>query len=64
MTKRFLIVGHGLAGSTLAWQLHHRNETFDIIDNTDLPGSSRVAGGMINPVTGKHLAKTWLVDEL
>ncbi|KPM48049.1 NAD(P)/FAD-dependent oxidoreductase [Jiulongibacter sediminis] len=60
----FLIVGQGLAGTTLAYQLLKKGASISIIDNPALPSSSRVAGGMFNPVTGKHLAKTWLADEL
>lgn len=60
----FLIVGQGLAGTTLAYQLLKRRASVRIIDNPKLPSSSKVAGGMFNPVTGKHLAKTWLADDL
>jgi glycine/D-amino acid oxidase-like deaminating enzyme len=51
-----LIVGQGLAGSLLGWTLMQRGQRIGIID----PGqnnASRVAAGLINPVTGFRLVK-------
>ena len=59
-----LIVGSGLAGSVLALELLRAGSTVTMIADSSRPTSSRVAGGLINPVTGKYLAKTWLADEL
>jgi len=47
----FLIVGQGLAGSLMAWELMQRGKTVLIVDN-GLENASRVAAGLINPVTG------------
>jgi glycine/D-amino acid oxidase-like deaminating enzyme len=58
----YLIVGQGLAGTCLAHQLIARNQSFKILQNDELPSSSKVAGGMINPLTGKRLARTWKND--
>jgi glycine/D-amino acid oxidase-like deaminating enzyme len=60
----FIVVGSGLAGSLLTLELLRNGQSVHLISNSDLPTSSRVAGGLINPVTGKYLAKTWLVEEL
>lgn len=52
----YLIIGQGLAGSLLGWELIRRGQTVMIID----PGTenaSRVAAGLINPVTGQRLVK-------
>lgn len=62
--KDFLIVGSGLAGTVLALELVKKSKNISIISNSQLPSSSQVAGGLINPVTGKFLGKTWLVEEL
>lgn len=59
-----LVIGAGLAGSILAKELLKENLSVAIISNPALPTSSSVAGGLINPVTGKYLAKTWLADQL
>ena len=58
----WVIVGQGLAGTCLAWALWERGETFTIVDRGD-GGSSRVAAGMINPVTGKNCEPGWRIAE-
>ncbi len=60
----YLIVGQGIAGSTLAWTLTEQGHSVQIINNAALPSSSRAAAGMFNPFAGKKLIRTWLVDEL
>lgn len=50
---RWTIVGQGLAGTCLAWELWKRGAPFRIVDR-ERGGSSRVAAGLINPVTGKN----------
>ncbi|MFK7809584.1 MAG: NAD(P)/FAD-dependent oxidoreductase [Saprospiraceae bacterium] len=60
----FLIVGQGLAGSLLAWFLAERGQRVHIVDNDHEYSSSVVAAGIINPVTGRRLVKSWMIDEL
>lgn len=55
-----LILGQGLAGSTLAWRLAERGVSVAVIDRGGVdevgnPTASRVAAGLITPVTGKRL---------
>ncbi len=54
----FLIVGQGLAGSLLAWVLHRQGFSVSITHDPDYGCASRVAGGMITPITGLRLALT------
>ncbi len=63
MEADYLIIGQGLAGTCLAHQFLQKGKSVKIIQNQDLPSSSKVAGGMFNPVTGKRLARTWLLEE-
>ncbi|MES2996032.1 MAG: FAD-dependent oxidoreductase [Verrucomicrobiota bacterium] len=49
----WIIVGQGLAGTCLAWQLWRRNAPFVVCDS-GAGGSSRIAAGMVNPITGKN----------
>lgn len=63
-TPDILIVGAGLAGTTLAWQLHWRGLAFQIVDDGDPVSSSRIAAGLINPITGQRLAISWRYAEL
>lgn len=60
----FIIVGRGLAASTLMHAFHKQHITFTTIGNKDLSSSSRVAAGIWNPVVFKRLTKSWLADEL
>ena len=60
----FIIVGQGLAGTTLAWHLHWRNSRVLLIDRDDDITSSKIAAGLITPITGQRLVKTWRFDEL
>jgi hypothetical protein len=47
----------------LAWQRHFRGEDFTWEDD-DRPGSaSRVAAGLVNPVTGKNFSVSWRLAE-
>ncbi len=56
------IVGQGLAGTCLAWALWRRGEKFTLIDR-GAGGSSRVAAGMVNPITGKNFEPSWRIAE-
>ncbi len=58
----YLIVGQGLAGTLLGYQLIRRNRSILIIDEYDENSSSNVAAGLFNPITGKRFVKTWLAD--
>lgn len=63
MNIDFLIVGQGLAGSLLAWQLMQQGCKVIIVDN-GLENASQVAAGLINPITGIRLVKSSDVDDL
>ncbi|WP_031432722.1 NAD(P)/FAD-dependent oxidoreductase [Methylomarinum vadi] len=59
----FLIVGQGLAGSLLGWELCRRGHKILLVDNGK-ENASQVAAGLINPVTGQRFVKTADVDML
>jgi glycine/D-amino acid oxidase-like deaminating enzyme len=60
----FLIIGQGLAGTHLANQLLQAGKRVLVVDNGLPNASSRVAAGLINPVTGKRIVKSWMIDQL
>ncbi len=60
---RILIVGQGIAGTTLAWALMRRKATVYIADGNLPHSASLSAAGLINPITGKFYAKTWRYDD-
>jgi glycine/D-amino acid oxidase-like deaminating enzyme len=60
----YIIVGQGIAGSLLAYQLLKAGKQVLILNDESIPTSSAVAGGIFNPITGKNLDKTWLADTI
>jgi glycine/D-amino acid oxidase-like deaminating enzyme len=60
---KVIIVGGGLSGICLAHQLEENNISFRIIDE-GVNHSSKVAAGMINPMTFRRMIKSWKSDEL
>lgn len=62
--KHVHIVGFGLAGALLAWELQKLNVLVTSDDLNESETSSRVAAGMITPITGRRLKPTWQGSEL
>ncbi|WP_375436840.1 NAD(P)/FAD-dependent oxidoreductase [uncultured Hymenobacter sp.] len=60
----YLILGHGIAGATLAWELRRRGRTVLVLDANQPNSASKVAAGLMNPVAGKRFALAWRADEL
>lgn len=58
-----IILGQGLAGTALAWRLLDAGTKVLVIDRGEAITSSRVAAGLITPITGLRLVKTWRFDE-
>lgn len=60
--KDICIVGFGLAGLSIARHAEKLGLTFDIIaDNSQL--SSKIAGGLLNPVSVKRMKPVWQVEK-
>lgn len=53
--KDIVIIGRGLAGATLSFQLYAKGIKHRIIDKPSLSSSSKVAAGLINPIVLKRL---------
>ena len=64
MEKQFLIVGQGIAGSLLAYEMYKAGMNFTIISNPEIKKASDVAAGMYNPMVFKRLTKSWMVDQV
>ena len=62
MKVDFLIVGQGIAGSVLAWKLVERGKKVLVVDPGNENSASKVAAGIMNPVTGKRFVKSWRID--
>lgn len=59
----YLIVGHGLAGASLAHRLLKRGKSVLVLDDKRF-SSSRVAAGMWHPAVFKTLQKSWKTEEV
>jgi glycine/D-amino acid oxidase-like deaminating enzyme len=60
----YIIVGQGLCGTLLSRRLTMAGKQVLVFDNGNPAAAGRVAGGIINPVTGKRLVRTWLIEDL
>jgi glycine/D-amino acid oxidase-like deaminating enzyme len=59
-----VIVGQGLCGTFLSLELERAGISHIVIDERRLFSASRAAAGLINPVTGRRIVTTWMIDEL
>lgn len=59
--ENMVIVGQGLAGTCLAWQLWWRGARNFCVWDCERGGSSRVAAGLVNPVTGQNFEPAWQI---
>ena len=60
---KYIIVGGGLAGMLLAWELNKQGNSF-LVFSDDAPASSSVAAGTWNPVTFRRMIPTWRSQEM
>lgn len=60
----FLIVGQGLAGTLLAFEMFQAGLDFKIVSSAKKSKASLVAAGMTNPLVFRRMTKSWMVDEL
>ncbi|MEZ4800765.1 MAG: FAD-dependent oxidoreductase [Flavobacteriales bacterium] len=63
MKKEILIIGQGIAGTSLAFSLLERGHRVQLIDDGHLSSSSKVAAGMWNPASFKKLSLGWKAAE-
>ncbi len=59
-----IIVGQGLAGSALAWELLQRGKKVMVFDEPYMNRASKISAGICNPITGKVMSKTYLAERL
>ncbi len=59
-----IIVGGGIAGTTLAMQSLNLGLKPLLIDKHNPNSASRRAAGVINPITGRSMNKSWMIDDL
>lgn len=60
----YLVIGQGISGTFLSYYFKKENKKFLVIDNNYINAPSKIAAGIINPVTGRRLVTVWMVDEV
>jgi UDP-glucose 4-epimerase len=64
MTIDYLIIGQGISGSFLSRDLLRAGKTVCVVDERKPFTASKVASGVINPITGRRLVRTWEIEKL
>jgi glycine/D-amino acid oxidase-like deaminating enzyme len=59
-----IIVGQGISGTVLSSALMEQHQKVLVIDDGNKKAASKIASGVINPVTGRRIVKTWQIDEV
>lgn len=60
----YLIVGQGIAGTMLSWFLIQAGKKVMVADDARPGSASRVAAGIINPVSGRRFEPAWMYDTI
>lgn len=60
----YIIVGQGLAGSWLAYEMMQIGLSIIVLNEDKAETSSKKAAGIYNPITGRKMVKTWRADQL
>lgn len=64
MEVDYLIIGQGVCGTFLSHYLQDEGKTCVVIDDKYPNSPSKIAAGIINPVTGRRLVTVWMVEEV
>jgi glycine/D-amino acid oxidase-like deaminating enzyme len=64
MQVDYLIIGQGISGTFLSYYLQKEGSSFLIIDDNDGNTPSKIAAGIINPVTGRRMVTVWMAEEI
>ena len=60
----YIIVGQGLAGSVLAIELLEKGMKVQVIDNKHFRSSSKIAGGLVHPMSFRRTILSWNAELL
>lgn len=64
MQVDYIIVGQGLCGTFLSRALHRSGKKILVIDESKPHSASKIASGVINPVTGRRIVRTWEIEKI
>ena len=58
----YLIIGQGVVGTWLSYYAKQAGKSFVVVNDPNTPAASKVASGVINPVTGRRIVQTWMIE--
>lgn len=64
MQVDYIILGQGISGTFLSYYLQKAGKKIIVIDESKPFTASKAASGVINPVTGRRIVRTWMIEEL
>jgi flavin-dependent dehydrogenase len=64
MNVDYIIIGQGISGSFLSRDLLRAGRSVIVIDESKPFTASKVASGVINPITGRRMVRTWEIEKL
>lgn len=64
MQADYIIVGQGICGTFLSHELIKAGQSVLVIDENKPYSSTKVASGVINPITGRRMVRTWEIEKL
>lgn len=64
MVVDYLIIGQGISGTWLSYYLRQEGKSVLVIDNAFTYAPSRIAAGIINPVTGRRHVTVWMAETI
>jgi glycine/D-amino acid oxidase-like deaminating enzyme len=63
VVRDFIIIGQGIAGSALAFQLIKAGKSVLVVDEESKNTSSKIAAGLFNPIVFKRITFAWRAEE-
>ena len=64
MDVDYLIIGQGICGTFLSHDLLAAGKSVIVLDDNKPFTASKVASGVINPITGRRMVRTWEIEKL
>ncbi len=61
---KYLIIGQGLVGTWMSYHLDNAGISYKVVNDPTIKSATSVASGVINPVTGRRIVQTWMIETI
>ena len=61
---KYLIIGQGIVGTWLSYFLQEKGISYKVVNDEKISSASSVASGVMNPVTGRRIVQTWMIESV